>query len=134
MTDPPYHLVSVVKRFGADDAVPAQFGSDGAYARASRGFMGRTWDGGDVAFRAETWAAVYRVLKPGGYVLAFGGTRTYHRLACAIEDAGFDVRDMISWNFGSGFPKSRDPWRSELQEKVEKQLRLHGVDGEIRWK
>jgi site-specific DNA-methyltransferase (adenine-specific) len=70
--------------------------------------MGQTWDGGDVAFRAETWAEVLRVLKPGGHLAAFGGTRTYHRLACAIEDAGFEIRDQLAWVYGSGFPKSLD--------------------------
>lgn len=106
--DPPYHLTSIVKRFGGEDSAPAQFGKDGAYARASRGFMGKTWDGGDVAFRIEAWAEVYRVLKPGAYVLAFSGSRTYHRMACAIEDAGFEIRDQIMWVYGSGFPKSHD--------------------------
>ena len=106
--DPPYHLTSIVKRFGAENAAPAKVGKTGAYARASAGFMGSKWDGGDIAFRPETWAAVCRVLKPGAYLLAFSGTRTYHRMACAIEDAGFEVRDMVSWLYGSGFPKSHD--------------------------
>lgn len=106
--DPPYHLTSIVKRFGADNAAPCKEGKTGAYARASAGFMGKQWDGGDVAFRPETWAEVYRVLKPGGHLLAFSGTRTYHRMACAIEDAGFEIRDQIGWCYGSGFPKSHD--------------------------
>jgi DNA modification methylase len=106
--DPPYHLTSIVKRFGSANAAPAQVGKTGAYARASKGFMGQTWDGGDVAFQPETWAEVWRVLKPGGHLLAFSGTRTYHRMAVAIEDAGFEVRDMIAWHYGSGFPKSHD--------------------------
>ena len=108
VTDPPYHLASTVKRFGKPGSAPAQFGTDGAYARASRGFMGKEWDGGDVSFRPETWRAVYDVLLPGGYLLAFGGTRTYHRIAVAIEDAGFELRDTIMWMFGTGFPKSHD--------------------------
>ncbi len=108
VTDPPYHLTSIVKRFGKNGSAPAQFGTDGAYVRASSGFMGKQWDGGDVAFCPETWAAVYRVLKPGAHLLAFGGTRTYHRMACAIEDAGFEIRDCIQWIYGSGFPKSHD--------------------------
>jgi site-specific DNA-methyltransferase (adenine-specific) len=106
--DPPYHLTSIVKRFGADNAAPCKVGKTGAYARASSGFMGKQWDGGDIAFRPETWAAVYRVLKPGAHLIAFGGTRTYHRMACAIEDAGFEIRDQIQWLYGSGFPKSHD--------------------------
>ena len=108
--DPPYHLTSIVKRFGKEDAAPVRVpeGGTGAYARASKGFMGKTWDGGDVAFRVETWQEVYRVLKPGGHLLAFGGTRTYHRMACAIEDAGFEIRDSIHYTYGSGFPKSHN--------------------------
>ena len=108
VTDPPYHLASIVKRFGADDAAPAKPGKTGAYERASRGFLGNTWDGGDIAFRPETWAAVMRVLKPGGHLVAFGATKNSHRLTCAIEDGGFEIRDMIAWLFGSGFPKSHD--------------------------
>ena len=107
--DPPYHLTSIVKRFGSENAAPAKSnGATGVYQRASRGFMGQTWDGGDVAFQPDTWAEVLRVLKPGGHLAAFGGTRTYHRLACAIEDAGFEIRDQLGWVYGSGFPKSLD--------------------------
>lgn len=102
--DPPYHLTSIVKRFGPGQA-PQQFGTDGAPARAARGFMGQTWDGGDIAFDPTLWAEVLRVLKPGGHLIAFSGTRTYHRMACAIEDAGFEIRDMLEWLYGSGFPK-----------------------------
>lgn len=69
-------------------------------------FMGRRWDASGVAFNPETWRAVFRVLKPGAHLVAFGGTRTVHRIACAIEDAGFDIRDQINWVYGSGFPKS----------------------------
>lgn len=108
VTDPPYHLTSIVKRFGADDAAPVIPGKTGAYARASAGFMGKKWDGGDIAFRPEVWVAVLRVLKPGGHLLAFGGTRTYHRLASAIDEAGFEVRDAVLWHYGAGFPKSHD--------------------------
>jgi DNA modification methylase len=73
------------------------------------GFMGKHWDHAEnVAFRPETWAKVLRVLKPGGHLVAFSGTRTYHRMACAIEDAGFEIRDQLQWIYGSGFPKSHD--------------------------
>ena len=108
LCDPPYHLTSIVKRFSAPNAAPAQYGRDGAFSRVSTGFMGQTWDGGDVAFRPDTWAAIASLLYPGAHLLAFGGTRTYHRLACAIEDAGFEIRDMVAWLYGSGFPKSLD--------------------------
>ena len=70
------------------------------------GFMGKSWDNTGIANNTEMWAECLRVLKPGGYLLSFGGTRTYHRMASAIEDAGFEVRDMIEWIYGSGFPKS----------------------------
>jgi len=69
-------------------------------------FMGKQWDHGVPSM--ETWVEVLRVLKPGAFLLAFGGTRTHHRLACAIEDAGFEIRDCLMWVYGSGFPKSLD--------------------------
>jgi site-specific DNA-methyltransferase (adenine-specific) len=72
------------------------------------GFMGKAWDGSGVAYDVDLWAEVLRVLKPGGHLCAFGGTRTYHRMACAIEDAGFEIRDSLHWVYGSGFPKSLD--------------------------
>jgi hypothetical protein len=69
--------------------------------------MGKGWDASGIAFSVALWREVLRVLKPGGYILAFGGTRTYHRMTCAIEDAGADIRDCIlAWKYGSGFPKS----------------------------
>jgi len=72
------------------------------------GFMGKSWDASGVAFRVEVWREALRVLKPGGHMLAFSGSRTYHRMAVAIEDAGFEIRDQIMWVYGSGFPKSLD--------------------------
>jgi len=108
VTDPPYALVSMVKRYGAENsaAVKVPEGGSGAYARASKGFMGRSWDVGTTAFAVEFWAECLRVLKPGGFVCAFGGDRTFHRLYCAIEDAGFEPRHTIAWLFGQGFPKN----------------------------
>ena len=106
VTDPPYHLQSIVDRFGKEGSAPAQEGTDGAFARASKGFMGKEWDGGDIAFRKETWELAYQLLKPGGHLLAFSASRNYHRMAVAIEDAGFAIRDQIMWIYGSGFPKS----------------------------
>jgi len=109
VTDPPYALESVVKRFGGDGAAPAKgYGKTGAYQRASSGFMGQKWDTGETAFDPLFWVEVMRVLKPGGHVLAFSGSRTYHRLASAIDDAGLEIRDQIMWLYGSGFPKSHD--------------------------
>ena len=69
-------------------------------------FMNKGWDNSGVAFQKETWSKCFTVLKRGGYLLAFGGSRTYHRIACAIEDAGFEIRDTIMWLYGSGMPKS----------------------------
>ncbi|MBY3263852.1 site-specific DNA-methyltransferase [Rhizobium laguerreae] len=106
VTDPPYALVSIVKRFGKPGSTPAS-GND-AYQRASAGFMGKQWDTGEVAFSEVFWAECLRVLKPGGHVVAFSGTRTYHRMTVAIEDAGFEIRDQLAWVYGSGFPKSHD--------------------------
>lgn len=72
------------------------------------GFMGKSWDSTGVANDVETWRQCFRVLKPGGHLLAFSGTRTQHRMVCAIEDAGFEIRDQAGWMYGSGFPKSLD--------------------------
>ncbi|AIT13114.1 DNA methylase [Mycobacterium phage Bipolar] len=71
-------------------------------------FMGKKWDGSGIAFDVEMWEQCLRVLKPGGHLLAFGGSRTWHRMTVAIEDAGFEIRDSIAWLNGSGFPKSLD--------------------------
>jgi site-specific DNA-methyltransferase (adenine-specific) len=72
------------------------------------GFMGKAWDSTGIAYDPAVWQECYRVLKPGGHLIAFGGSRTYHRLACAVEDAGFQIRDQVLWLYGSGFPKSLD--------------------------
>ena len=72
------------------------------------GFMGKSWDASGIAYDLEVWRQALRVLKPGGHLLAFSGSRTYHRMVCAIEDAGFEIRDQIMWLYGSGFPKSHD--------------------------
>jgi DNA modification methylase len=72
------------------------------------GFMGKSWDSTGIAFNVEVWQEALRVLKPGGHLLAFSGSRTYHRMAVAIEDAGFQIRDQIMWVYGSGFPKSHN--------------------------
>ena len=72
------------------------------------GFMGKSWDATGIAFNIEVWQEALRVLKPGGHLIAFSGSRTYHRMAVAIEDAGFEIRDQIMWVYGSGFPKSHN--------------------------
>lgn len=125
VTDPPYHLTSGKK--GGSGIASINLASPYGRARigtgnGSGGFMGKAWDGGEVAFDPETWYEVYRVLKPGAHLLAMGGTRTYHRLVCAIEDAGFEIRDTLSWNYGSGFPKSKnvsaDPMFCQCRDAV----------------
>jgi len=101
LCDPPYHLTSIVDRFGSDTAAPAQFGTDGAFARASKGFMGKTWDGGDIAFRPSTWAAIAEHLYPGAWGMVFASSRGWHRLAVAIEDAGLIIQPTIfGWSYG----------------------------------
>jgi site-specific DNA-methyltransferase (adenine-specific) len=72
------------------------------------GFMGKSWDSSGIAYNVDVWRECLRVLKPGGHILAFGASRTWHRLAVAIEDAGFEMRDSIAWLYGSGFPKSHN--------------------------
>jgi len=104
VTDPPYALVSIMKRFGGANAAQ---GND-AYMRASAGFMGKSWDTGECAMDPTFWVEVLRVLKPGAHLVAFGASRGYHRMACAIEDAGFEIRDSLMWVYGTGFPKSLD--------------------------
>jgi site-specific DNA-methyltransferase (adenine-specific) len=87
------------------------------------GFMGKKWDSSGIAYSVELWQQCLRVLKPGGHLLSFGGTRTYHRVAVAIEDAGFELRDSIAWLYGSGFPKSLD-----VSKAIDKQA---GADREV---
>lgn len=94
------------------------------------GFMGKSWDSSGIAYDAAMWAECLRVLKPGGHLLAFGGTRTYHRMTVAIEDAGFEIRDSIHWIYGSGFPKSLDV--SKAIDKVRSEDR-EPVDAVRRW-
>ena len=88
-------------------------------------FMNKGWDSTGIAFQVDTWKKCYEVLKSGGYLLAFGGSRTYHRIACAIEDAGFEIRDTIMWLYGSGFPKSLNIGKS-VESKTNKGTKWQG--------
>lgn len=124
VTDPPYHLTT--RKKGGTGPPSVNLDTPHGRARVTTGFMGMTWDGGDIAHDPALWRDCLRVAKPGAWLLAFGGTRTYHRLACAIEDAGWELRDspvrghmhqpedcpwLLGWMFGSGFPKSKNgPW------------------------
>lgn len=104
------------------------------------GFMGKSWDASGIAFNTEVWQECLRVLKPGGHLLAFSGSRTYHRMAVAIEDAGFEMRDQIMWIYGSGFPKSLDIskaldkqegiWRGRAGKVVSNNDAMSGVNYE----
>lgn len=149
-TDPPYHLTSIVKRFGAENAAPTmsavqrRFAKTGGadlkpgpdqYGRLSRGFMGKTWDGGDIAFRVELWAECWRVLKPGGHLIAFSGSRTYHRMVVAIEDAGFEVRDRIEFDHDSQseYRLFEASLNDEQRSQFTKLFKERGV-GSLSWK
>lgn len=142
LCDPPYHLQSIVKRFGkaklGDDNQTSErirTGADG-YARSAKGFLNQKWDGGDIAFRVETWKLVYDCLKPGAYLFAFGGTRGVHRMACAIEDAGFEIRDRIRLECSAGTKYSEfiegltDAQRGILAELLNEQDEL---SSELAW-
>ena len=96
------------------------------------GFMNRDWDKSGIAFNIDAWKTCLKVLKPGGHLVAFCGSRTFHRMVCAIEDAGFEIRDVIMWIYGSGMPKSMNIGRT-LLKNIESQLKDQGVT-EICWK
>ncbi len=106
VTDPPYDLLQGSRRGSGRSNNPDS--PAGRHGTKTGGFMGMAWDATGVAFLPETWEACLRVLKPGGHLVVFGGTRTHHRMWVAIEDAGFEVRDMLLWMYGQGFPKSLD--------------------------
>jgi len=88
------------------------------------GFMGRKWDSSGIAYSVDLWQECLRVCKPGAHLIAFGGARTYHRLACAVEDAGWEVRDQGIWIYGSGFPKSLD-----VSKAIDREAGVLGHEG-----
>lgn len=112
LSDPPYALLSIAKRFGNPDAAPAKFGSDGRFQRASSGFMGQNWDSFDSLADYQDWVLrwaapmIEKVLHPGALCMFFGGRRTWHHLALGLERAGFIIYDTIMWVYGQGFPKA----------------------------
>lgn len=111
--DPPYALTSIAKRFGKVGSAPAKPGKDGAFARLSRGFMSQTWDGFATPDAYQDWCATWArpmlsFVYPGAVGLFFGGARTAHRLACGLEDAGWEVHDTIMYLYGSGNPLSHN--------------------------
>ncbi|KAA5611905.1 site-specific DNA-methyltransferase [Rhodovastum atsumiense] len=135
VTDPPYHLTAGKR--GGTGLASVNTRSPAGRSMIGTGFMGKAWDGGDVAFRAETWDLVRRLLKPGGHLLGFGGTRTVHRLAVAIEDAGFEIRDRIRYEyspetkFGPLWASLTDDQRGALLELLNDQ---DGLGSEVAWK
>ncbi len=113
LSDPPYALISITKRFGKAGSAPAQEGSDGRYSRLSGGFMGQKWDGFKSLEHYQKWVSewsklmIERLLYPGAVCLFFGGTRTFHHLGVGLENGGFEIVDsiLIPWLHGQGFPK-----------------------------
>lgn len=113
LSDPPYFLGSINKRFSKNNSAPAQYGKDGSFNRLSKGFMGKTWDGFESPQHFQAWVTEWGsmlldVVYPGAMGMFFGGTRTYHRLASGLEDAGWEIVDCMMYLFGSGFPKAHD--------------------------
>lgn len=113
LCDPPYFLGSMTKRYGKEGCAPCGAGKDGSFRRLSAGFMGKQWDGFDSVWHYQDWVTEWAALLldfvyPGAILMAFGGTRTYHRLAAGLEDAGWDVVDSMHYIYGTGFPKSHD--------------------------
>lgn len=133
--DPPYHLASIVKRFGGKTAAPAKSnGKTGVFKRASAGFMGKQWDGGEIAFQPETWEKVFRVLKPGGYLLAFAAPKNVHWLTGAIEMAGFEIRDrLIEFICLDPLVERFLDSLNEAQADAFLRLLYEGVFGELQW-
>lgn len=113
ISDPPYALISIAKRFGPGQAENLE-GIDGRFKRLGKGFMGQTWDGFESLEDYQKWVAewaslmIEKVLHPGALCLFFGGTRTWHHLAVGLENGGFEIYDSLMWLYGSGFPKSHD--------------------------
>lgn len=109
VTDPPYGLTSIEKRFGREGAAAARTeGNDGSFGRLSAGFMGKVWDGTGIERDPEFWRLIWEILLPGGYCFAFSGSRTGHWQACAMEQAGFVMHPMHGWVTGQGFPKAKN--------------------------
>jgi site-specific DNA-methyltransferase (adenine-specific) len=147
VTDPPYALTANKKGGSGKASLNTKSPAGRSRIGTGGGFMGKAWD--SALPTVAVWAEALRVAKPGAHLLAFGGTRTFHRLACAIEDAGWEIRDTVMWVYGSGFPKSlnlrdvRPGWgtalkpawepiivaRKPLEGPVAANVLKHGVGG-----
>lgn len=122
VTDPPYDLTAVSRNGsprqpGTDVFGRYRLGTVGSEGPKSGGFMGKTWDATGVPFDPDTWREVYKALEPGGILRVFGGTRTFHRLATAIEKAGFVDMHLRIWVQGEGMPKG-----DNIAKSVDKRL------------
>src|SRR3990167_3561485 len=107
LCDPPYHLTSIVKRFSSPSELDYEVARSNPHRRTGSGFMGSHWDGGTLAFEPETWVAFSELLYPGAFLMAFASSRGWHRMACAIEDAGFSIMPSIfGWLNSQSFPKA----------------------------
>lgn len=120
--DPPYGYVSMFDRFGKEGSAPARdHQNDGSFGRISKGFLGRTWDGTGIERDPSFWKLVLRVMKPGAFFIAFTGARTYHRIASAVEDAGFIIHPLTGWIYGQGMSLA-----PELSKMIDKHLQTPG--------
>jgi site-specific DNA-methyltransferase (adenine-specific) len=124
VTDPPYDLIATSRNGSGRSHNPDT--PAGRYGARIGGFMDLAWDATGVAFRPETWREVLRVLRPGAFLLAFGGSRTYHRMGCAIEDAGFAIRDSLDWIYGTGFAKHKAALKPAHEPIILAQKRFKG--------
>lgn len=122
LTDLPYEIASIAKRFGSKQAAPARTeGNDGAFNRLSRNFLGAAWDAQGISYDVDLWREMLRVLTPGAFAMCFMGARTYHRAACAAEDAGFIIHPLTGWVYGQGMSLAAD-----LSKSMDKHVGLQG--------
>lgn len=126
LTDTPYNLDTITKRFGKKNSSPAKFGKDGVFQRSSKGFMNSAWDT-DIAFQSDTWESLAEHLYPGAFCMAFSGSRTWHRMAVAIEDAGMIIHPTVfGWLNSQGFPKA-----TNISKQIDKSLGLERPKGKL---
>lgn len=126
VTDPPYNIESIIKRFGKANYKAAGFGTDGVFQRSSERFIGQTWDESKIAQDPEFWSLVLDVMKPGAYLMAFGFPRNVHRQVCAIEDAGFVIHPGRIWRNQQGMPKPHPAAKAMRKSKDPKVVAAAG--------
>src|SRR3990167_11036825 len=123
LCDAPYNLESISKRFSKPSQKDYEVARSNPHRRTSGGFMNSHWDT-DIAFHKETWGAFWELLYPGAFIMVFGGSRTSHRLGCAIEDSGFILHPTIFlYCFGSGFPKA-----TNISKQIDGNIGKLGID------